>query len=492
VKTKLLIVGILLAGFFVRGLGLNHGLSHACLTPPDEFWLYNPYQTPSLYVTTSSPINRLDIERPLGNPNRVIANQTQDLWVLRYLGILQGVVVLALTVVIGRRLQVRWVFLASMGIAVAWWFVASDQWVLRYDGALLLVAIATTILVHYRQQPPSWACWLYDMCAVGLWLVAPPLWWLGVILGLIAPKRDMPRIVFLALSLIVLFPSMRQAYQWMEGAFTWDISLTATLIWLLLVLGMWAVRVLPNGARWLAWGAIGILTIVTLTQQVSYPQPTENDWVWIGAVQDQIADDTWVEFDKATWHLANVVACPLKTNIHMHARGYGSLLSTHALDYQVTTTQPTDATHHVTDVGNGVFLVRYKPLPNALNKLFGDQIRLLGYQLSTNTLTSEQPLDIRMDWQLTSTVTEQITVYAGFVHVTLPNQPAEKVYETAFPLVDVLGEIAPRANRFSRHFWLSLPSRVPAGTYDIVLGLFHTIEGREVGRITLGQVTIVP
>lgn len=136
------------------------------------------------------------------------------------------------------------------------------------------------------------------------------------------------------------------------------------------------------------------------------------------------------------------------------------------------------------------------PAPAIENRLlasFGDEINLLGYGLSDRTLTPGESLDLTLYWAPRGRPSRDYTV---FVHL-LDNEGQ----------IQGQADSPPRAGKYPTSVWdageviadlhtISLPADLPAGEYQVAVGLYDPMTGQRVGvagengRIVGDQVTI--
>jgi hypothetical protein len=485
--------------FLAMGLrvsALDVGLSQVCLTPSEEYWLYNPYQLPSAYQPDLRWQVRDDVFVATGNTQRVFATEANDLLILRYLGILVGMLTVALSIRLARHLQSSWLGLFTMLVAVGTWFVVTDWFVVRYDMALLCVAIAVNLQLIARRRPLTITLsWAHDVSALALLWVASPLWWLSIVLLVLNPQRQWSRIGFILMAMFIMLPSMRLPVVWLEAAQSWDSGVGVVMVWLALVGAMLYWRKMVWWVNALGWLVVLFSIVLNLITLNNLPRPTETEWRVIQQVQNQIHNGALLELDRNTWHLTDAILCPMSADLQIQVRGENDVLSVRPYDYRLSTQDPlnplpSDPILHRTDLGDGYLLFRRLDLPNPTTFAFGNQLYLLGYQIMTPQVLPEQVVDIRLDLQMSNQVNENITVLTAFVHITQVGSPGDKVFEMSLPLTEVLGDVTRREQNLNRHIRFSLPLRVPSGHYDVIFGVYNSVEGREEGRITLGQLSV--
>lgn len=471
-KNSVTIVFVLLLAVALRGVDAFYAVGEVCLMPPAEYAFY----TGDSFALAPALLG-------------------DSAYVLRWLGVLLGVISVALTLAIAQKLRVGQGVWAGAVVAVAPYFVHADRWLLASDGALLYLALGVWGLVIHRQHAHKrWAYGLFIAGTAGGLLFAPMLWW--ILIGLWFVGNAKGQDVAFALGMVALVVILaRQPFAWLGQAGGWDAGVTASIAWLALLAFVALRRTLAPVLLRLAYGGVGVAFVLSAVSLWQLPRLNEEDWAIVRALQDSIADDSVVAFDRALAPLAPVVACPMGANIRMTWHTLGDFLPNDA-----TSTAPNDTVQrapvtnpalHAQAIASDVTLIRHISVPNALVLPFGEQVRLLGFELQPTTASAGNLLDLRLDWQFTSNLNEQASVYAGFIHVTLPNQPAEKVFEHTYPFIGEMSNVRPRAYQLNQHVRLIVPD-LPAGAYDVIFGVYDTIERRELGRVFITTLIILP
>lgn len=455
----------IMVAMLLRGVEAFYALGQVCLTPAAE----QPLAT--------------------GQAFSVLAHSVGDAHALRWLGVLTGALTVALTAASAQALRARWRGLATAIVAVAPPFVWADRWLMGNDGALLCVAASVWVWLVWRGTPhKAWARALLIVSTGGLLLCAPTLWWLAAGLWLWARLswRDAAFAVGMVALLVIL---TRQPFAWLAQGGAWDEGATAAMLWLLLAAAVYRLPVPPPALlRALGIGVLALL-ISTVLILLELPRPTAEEWQLVADLQAHIADDSVVLFDRASAHLAPHVACPLGANVRMTWHALGAFMPDVTPDYTVLRA-PTDDHTHRQPLANGYTLVRHIDVPNPRAQPFGEQVLLLGYLLAQTDVQAGDLLDLRLDWQFTDKLGAQATVYAGFVHVTLPDQPTEKAFELSYPFIAEMGSLRPRSYNLNQHVRFVLPSGTPSGTYDVVFGVYDTQARRELGRVTIARLRV--
>ncbi len=144
-----------------------------------------------------------------------------------------------------------------------------------------------------------------------------------------------------------------------------------------------------------------------------------------------------------------------------------------------------------------------RPPERPINELLGDAMRLIGYDIDpTDTLISDQPLEIALYWQPQQRLADN---YTGFVQ--LLDSQGNKVAQAEDHLAG--GVYYPtslwRPGEFVRDvFTLTVPSDLPPGPYTLLAGMYHLdsatgeiqplappIEVGKVGRLPAAAITTV-
>ena len=500
-KTKLLLAAfILMVGAALRMQGLVYGLDQLCLTPTAETWLYQPEQVSSIYTWHDGPLEFAERALSLPAGTRAFLPGRIDLLWGRVVGVWAGLITIALTMSIGRKLRSNAWLLMGGAVAVAPWFVAADRWVVRFDFGLLLVAMNIWSLLHAQWQPAQHTIlrWLHPLSAVLLVLVAPPLWWLAVILIAIALPVPWSKLLFFVLGGLVVFPTLRDALTWWQSAKSWDVGITAVGVWAILVWGAWTWRRPARPVRLVLALLVVLLGSYSAITAARFPRPTAAEWTLIRTLQDHIPDQTVVYLDEETWPLHTVIACPLGANVAYdpHPVPVDVPINPNPRtapppDYVVAVDRaalPQDS--YAQQVADRYWVGRTGFLTNAVDVPFGGQIRLLEYEIVTPMVGPGDVIDIRLSVQYTSQVAVNVLGYSLFVHVTKPGQPGEKLVNFNRGLVDAFGDPTARRIDANDHLYVDTPPDAPPGIYDVLWGVYDVPAGQTVGTVLLGQVTI--
>jgi hypothetical protein len=507
-------VTILLVAAALRFSHSSYAHDQICLTVPQEAWLYDVGQASSLYawdVTPPTSVTVEDLEHSQSYPRIRTALVTSDALLLaRFGGALSGLITVALTLHLAVRLQSNWWWVAGLFVAVAPWFVEADRWVIRFDPAILAVAMCVTALVFSARNtlPDRMRTGLAvigTLAALSLLLLAPPLWWLAAGLLLLQTRRNWRLALFITISLVISVPALRSPLHWLNAVSEWDTGATAACVWGLLSLGLWHFRRFEQPVRWALAGSVLIAGAVTLFNLLRLPSPMPVEWELVGWLQERIPDNSLVRFDRATWHLAPVVSCPLGAHIVIDSQPIPASLPSLPgrrdmlpADYIVTTNpEVISGSSFVHDLGNGYYIGREIELPNPVDIRFGDLIYVIGYELITPQAKPGELVDVRLDFQFTSMVTVDALAYSAFFHVIVPGQPAEKVAEFSLPFIQEFQVAGPRQLVLNDHYRFPLPTDTPPGTYEIIFGIFDVYSGERLrwvngDTLSLGQLDVRP
>lgn len=471
---------ILCMAFALRVMTLTYAIGEPCLLPPEENWITAVSQPTSLYAWDTSALRVYSGELPA----------PADHLLLRLAGILAGMVVVAITLHLMRvmRSSAGWVIV--LVVAVSPWIVASDRWLIASDGALLAVAVCVSSLWHlYHRGLHRWLVWISIISAMSLLLIAPSLWWVLLLLLACVPNRPWRVMLAVALLMVVLFPSVRSPLSWWTAAQHWDAGATSALVWLLLFGMAYFWRHVPRPII----VALGILAAlagsISVLDSVRLPRPSQADWHVITYLQSILPDGALTAVDPAFYAYNGVIQCPAQRRIAFVPVPYTPEQTMPDTPFMVLQnaempdgySQPLDERYT---------LVRTATLPNPRVLPVRDQIIVLGSDLLTTELATEDILDIRLDFQTTDALNEQFSVYGLFVHVTQVGQPDQKVMEYGFPIGQKLGTISKRELFYNYHVRVRLPDSVPSGTYDVIVGFMHNVEVTTLERFTVGQVRI--
>jgi hypothetical protein len=346
---------------------------------------------------------------------------------------------------------------------------------------------------------------LGTLTTLSLLLLAPPLWWLAAGLLLLQPRRNWRLAAFAFASLLISIPALGSPFHWFNAADEWDNGATAACAWGLLALCLWHFRRLEQPVRWALAGSVLIAGLVSLFNLLHLSAPTRVEWELVGWLQERLPDNALVRFDGATWHLAPVVSCPLGAHVEVNTQptppslpslpGRRDMLPA---DYIVTTNaEVIHDSRFVYDLGNGYYIGREMDVPNPVDIRFGDLIYVIGYDLMTPQVKPGELVDVRLDFQLTSLVTEDALAQSAFFHVIVPGQPAQKVAEFSLPFIQEIQAIGPRQLVLNDHYRFPLSTDTPPGTYEIIFGIFDVYSGERLrwvngDTLSLGQLDVRP
>lgn len=479
-------VGVLLIAALFRAWHVGYGESQICLVPPEEQWLYQAQQVTSVYawqMSVNGTLPLLSADTFQEYPPMIAPFNSVAMWFFaRVMGIWGGVLTVALIGALARRTRANWGVLAMGLVAVAWWVVWSDRLIARFDVAPLLITLAVYLWHSPKPTPRTGQSWGYSGVVVLLMGFAAPLWWVTAGLLIVANWR---KVAFWVAIGVLFLPAWRVPLAWYEASQTWDISASATLfVFIVAIALVFKARLSRYEQRLLGVGVtiLGVLSGVGVLTQVHL---TEQDWLLVHEAQSHIHDGAIVEFDRSLAFLAPVIACPMGEAVRF------SLVSTpqESPDYRITE-MLTDEELHTVTLSEGRYLVRTWRTPHPMNQVFGEFVRLLGYDVMTPTVAESGQVDIRLDWQLTEHFSVDALAYGAFIHITQPNNPAEKVHQLGWELVAEFGNLGKRAHNYNQRVRFTLPDGVPNGTYDVILGVWHNVEGRGLGSLTLGQITV--
>jgi hypothetical protein len=134
-----------------------------------------------------------------------------------------------------------------------------------------------------------------------------------------------------------------------------------------------------------------------------------------------------------------------------------------------------------------------RPPEIELSALFDDQIELLGYDLTADTVDAGQPLELTLYWQARS---EPLTSYKVFVHLTDGNQTVAQTdgipASWALPTTCwIVGE------KIADPHQLVLPATLAPGTYTLYIGLYDPQTGERLvspvgDRLRLTSIQVSP
>jgi hypothetical protein len=469
------LTGLLLLAFSLRAWGAGAALAQPCLAPPQETWLYTPALATSLYTPAPGP-----------QVPSLPGYGSQEQFVLRWLGLICGVLTIALTWAASGRLARRWAPVLALLVALAPLFVLVDRLVVRFDAALPLVALALWLRPWMTRR--SIACWAHDTALLLLLWAAPAVWWLAPALLLVSPSRQPRRWAAIGLTLLVLVPGLRTPLAWLNAAHSWDEGAAAVVVWLALL--AWACWLRPMPPRWgraVCVGLGGCLLAWTVSDIASRPQPSPDDMRWISAARERLPDGAFVALEPPLAVFAPVIACVAGGGPRFEPVVDNAFIRPPRVDFWLT--RQGSPAPGAADLG-GVYLMRADPLPNPSDIVFGERLRLLGFEVLTPRLNPGDTFELRYDVQFTTLFDPVVLEYGGFIHLAPPGAPQDKVVNINWPLVRELGHRAPRAENLNQRMRFAVPLAVPPGRYEVIFGIFSASKGREVGRLIVGVADI--
>jgi len=508
------LVILLLAAAF-RLVGISYGDNVPCLALPHEDWLYDEPQVSSLYSWDVRPIFN-ENEEIMDNPLvRTVfpADETSGdntLLFVRMLGAIVGVLAVALMMKFALLVRSHAWWLAGLFVAVGWWFIAADRWVIRFDFAVLAVAFSAIGLLRLHQNPER-GRWLYTWLHIGgalsLLLIAPPLWWLALGLILIHRQFNWRVMAFLLAAGIIAVPALQSPIHWIEATQQPDIGVSAAAVWLGIAFILWYWE---KFNPWLLAAGTALVLLIagySVLQMASLPRPTAPEWELVNALQAHIPDGAIVRLDEAAWHLHPVIACPRANPIQFEAqpqplfRPYlpGVRREPQTPDYIVTVDQANlDSEDPDYEFSVGDYLIgRMVEIPNASDVLFGNYLRVMGYEVLTPELRPLEMLDVRLDFQFSADLDEEISIHSMFIHMIPPGQPGDQIINRSVSISEEMtGLIMPRGYALNQHIRAPIPPDTEPGTYDIIFGIFNAFTGERAesaqgNALLLGQVEIL-
>jgi hypothetical protein len=498
----LFIIGVLLLAAGLRFYRADYAVDDLCLTAPQEYWLYDRPQVASLYAgnLAAPEVPALEDQVVTYPRARTLLPTSDDLRLARIAGILAGLVTVAITLQLGRALKSNWWLLAGLLVALAPWFTDADRWVVRFDFAPLAVATSVLALWYSRRNDTNpltgrALVYLQLFSALSLLLIAPPLWWLAVGLVLLQPRVDWRFVVFAPLAGLAAFASLRSPFFWFSAAQEWDVGATAACVWALLVLSLWHFRQLNTLKRTALLAGIVLAGGIGWLHTAQLPQPTAQERELVNWLQSRIPDGVRVQFDAATWHLSSVAACPLGAHVAFDPLPVSPNMTVRP-DFRVTVDPALVAdASFVHDLGNGYYVGREIEFPDPIDIPFGDLLHLLNIELLTPEAAPGDTLNVRLDYQLSPTVTVDALRFAAFVHVTLPDQPGDKVATIDIPFLGETSVFGARVYVTNVHFRIPLPPDTASGTYDVLFGIYDTSSGERLltpagDSLRIGQVGV--
>jgi hypothetical protein len=473
---------ILLCGFFLRVMTLDYGITERCLVPEQEFWLTETTYTSAYAIDPTN--NYLNVTlRELTSQEHVM---------LRYAGMLAGVVTIAITIRLLKVLRTSIATGVLVLVAVSPWFVTPDRWVVAFDVAPLLVSLSMYSIWTLRYRTvKQWLVWLTIFASLSLLFVAPPLWWLTILLLLAVPQVPYRKIGFAFFVIFVLVAGIRNPLAWYQATQLWDSGTTAALVWLVIVtFAFYTQAYIPKVMTQVVVVIAMLSGAISLIHALELPRPTDEQKRVISVLQDAIPDNTSVALAPSLYPFVPIIECPMEVNIIFEPKVYTPIVPLDENFITVVEGFP-NTPLHVQQVDEKYWIVRNLELANPIYIPVRDQLVVLNAELLSPTLLPGGILDVRLDMQFTSHLNEQFSVYGLFVHVTLPDQSAEKLVQFGYPIGQEMGTIHPRDRAENYHVRLALPNNIPSGSYDVIIGFSHNVEAKEITRLTVGRVEVV-
>jgi hypothetical protein len=126
--------------------------------------------------------------------------------------------------------------------------------------------------------------------------------------------------------------------------------------------------------------------------------------------------------------------------------------------------------------------------PIAVNQVFQNELSLLGYDLSTDRITPGQSLQLTLFWQALADVSHDYVIDVQVLDVT----GSEVLYWLGRPVRSGYSTDQWQARQLVQDPWrVDVPPDMPPGDYGLGVTLFDASTQAEVGKITLGEMSIV-
>jgi hypothetical protein len=501
-------IAILLLAAALRLTAIPYGSDDPCLLPAAEHWLYERPQPISLY-TWDIPAEVYQLEHGFDPLERAIAPDGDALIRWRLLGLVPGLLTVALTLWIGRLARVNWWWLAGLFVAAAPWFVQADMWVVRYDPAVLVVALSVALLLLGKRLPDNsrWAvpvAWAQQAAAISLIWIAPPLFWLAGAMVLLQPRHDWKAVILFAGSFLVIIPALAAPLSVLRGITAWDTGATAACVLAGLFAAMLYWRELSRPI--LALAGIGVFACgaVTITMLATLPHPTPAERAVITFLHERVPDHSVVQFDNALVGLMPVTECPHGTPAILHPQPEPVVLSFAPIVGRsqpdpafVVTRQRVDVADaaYVHEFEEGLLVGRMIAVPQATDIGFGDRFFVVGWDVLTPEAAAGSTVDVRLDYQYAAHTDNDSLGYNLFIHVTPADDPGALLvnYNASFTLES--GNFGPREFVLNQHHRFALPADTAPGTYDVRLGIYNVMTGERLRYwggdiLTLGQIQV--
>jgi hypothetical protein len=164
---------------------------------------------------------------------------------------------------------------------------------------------------------------------------------------------------------------------------------------------------------------------------------------------------------------------PSAPSAHYHSNGmivrYAALLVISIALFKAGVADPLGWFHYTSPPGEA-WPARYKQ-----SARFSDEIKLLGYDLSSSTVKPGQTLDVTLYWRAQRPLT---TPYRSFVHLVYPEGKVWTQSDHLNPGDYPTTRWPPEAQYIWDKHRLSLPEAIPEGDYLLSVGLYTLTTGR--------------
>jgi len=499
------ILGILFISIPFRLFFITYAYNNPCLGVPEEDWLYDNPQPVSLYGWS---VSSAYIQPNYQSTARTIATEPNNFILLRLVGVYTGLLAVALTLLFARKLGANWGWIAGLFVAVGVWFVNPDRWIVRFDPSILAVAASIVLsLIIYQKRLSTRTLyiveWIRYFSILSLVLLAPPLWWLAIVLLLNNQIRWKP-IAAILVGAIIAIPALQVPQNWINAALTWDSGTTAACLWCGLALALWRWPKIRPVAQGMLISIVLIAGLAGIWVTAQLPIPSSSELSLIEFLQDRLPEGVIVQFSPDTYRLAQIVACLHKVNISFEAQKPSPNFPFAPSNPQklpqpnyVILTDPKEAERlpFVYSVENKFFVENTTNLPYPVDIKFGDVIYLTSYSIISPKVKVGDLVDIRLDYQFSSTVPVEILHNAIYIHLTDVTDPTNVVVNYNVPLAEGPNSYRPRQYVLDQHYRLSVPEKARAGSYNVTLGILDTQAGKRLvsslgHELTLGTVEV--
>lgn len=127
--------------------------------------------------------------------------------------------------------------------------------------------------------------------------------------------------------------------------------------------------------------------------------------------------------------------------------------------------------------GPSMSVYRLWSYQNEMQSVFGDSIRLLGYDINTTEISADEQLMLTPYWSADATPSANYQTYVHLVPID-DRQPLAQADAPPSPRRQTIGWNTPDEILIGSEFTLTIPSDIEAGQYHLILGLYDPASGQ--------------